>query len=121
MYTVLPDPHKLYVHGVIYIPDPHKLNVHGVIYIPDPHKLNVHGVIYIPDPHKLNVHGVIYHCIHMYWDLKRVEPIMLIFNPVILFRNSYHPSLLFLLHAPIIPIIPVISFSNQLPHEIYTQ
>ena len=35
----------------------------------------------------------------------RVVPIMLIFNPVILFCNSCHPSLLFLLHAPIIPEI----------------
>ena len=40
----------------------------------------------------------------------RVAPIMLIFNPVILFHNSCHPSLLFLLHAPITPIIPVIFF-----------
>ena len=46
----------------------------------------------------------------------RVAPIMLIFNPVILFCNSCHLSLLFLLHAP---IIPVMFFSNQLPHEIY--
>ena len=30
---------------------------------------------------------------------------MLIFNPVILFCNSCHPSLLFLLHAPVIPVI----------------
>ena len=35
----------------------------------------------------------------------RVEPIMLISHPVILFCNSCHPSLLFLLHAPIIPVI----------------
>ena len=35
----------------------------------------------------------------------RVAPIMLIFNPVILLCNSCHPSLLFLLHAPIIPVI----------------
>ena len=35
----------------------------------------------------------------------RVAPIMQIFNPVILFCNSCHPSLLFLLHAPIIHII----------------
>ena len=48
----------------------------------------------------------------------RVGAIMLIFNPVIQFCNSFHPSLLFLLHAP---IIPVIIFSNQLPHEIYIQ
>ena len=48
----------------------------------------------------------------------RVEPIMLLFNPVILFCNSCHPSLLFLLHAPIIPLT---FFSNQLPREIYTQ
>ena len=38
----------------------------------------------------------------------RVEPTILIFNPVILFCDSCHPSLLFLLQAPIIPIIPVI-------------
>ena len=37
--------------------------------------------------------------------LSRVAPIMLIFNPVILFCNSCHPSLLFLLQAPIIPVI----------------
>ena len=36
--------------------------------------------------------------------LVRVEPIVLIFNSVILFCNSCHPSLLFLLHAPIIPV-----------------
>ena len=35
----------------------------------------------------------------------RVAPIMLIFHPVILFRNSCHPFLLFLLRAPIIPVI----------------
>ena len=38
------------------------------------------------------------------WVVVRVEPIMLIFIPVILFCNSCNPSLLFLLHAPIIPI-----------------
>ena len=35
----------------------------------------------------------------------RVVPIMLIISPVILFCNSCHPFLLFLLHAPIIPVI----------------
>ena len=35
----------------------------------------------------------------------RVEPIMLISLPVILFCNSCHPSLSFLLHAAIIPVI----------------
>ena len=43
--------------------------------------------------------------IRILWLRSRVEPIMLIFNPVILFCNSCHPSLLFLLHAPIIPVI----------------
>ena len=57
-------------------------------------------------------------CVRCVCGWVRVEPIMLIFNPVILFCNSCHPSLLSLLQAP---IIPVIFFSNQLPHEIYTQ
>ena len=48
-----------------------------------------------------------YNIVLVYIDsvIGRVAPIMLIFHPVILFCNSCHLSLLFLLHAPIIPVI----------------
>ena len=47
---------------------------------------------------------------------------MLIFNPVILFCNSCRPSLLFLLHAPIIPVIFFqITFLTKYTHNnLYT-